>query len=79
MPRTFPLVMREFFKIIAWAQRICGVVNPRSLLPIRNVKLEPRLSPSIFHTVSDKNLRRGKAGNEASHVMLNQKLCYMGG
>ena len=30
-----------------------------------HVKLEPRLSPSIFHTVSDKNLRRGKAGYEA--------------
>ena len=29
------------------------------------MKLEPRLSPSIFHTVSDKNLRRGKAGYEA--------------
>ena len=30
-----------------------------------HVILEPRLSPSFFHTVSDKNLRRGKAGYEA--------------
>ena len=30
------------------------------------VTFTSRLSPSIFHTVSDKNLTRGKAGYEAT-------------
>ena len=40
------------------------------------ISLVPSLSApqifiaSIFHTVSDKNLRRGKAGNEARHIYI---------
>ena len=33
-----------------------------------------RLSPLIFHTVSDKNLTRGKAGYEASEWLPHERL-----
>ena len=41
------------------------------------VTLTTRLSLSIFHTVSDKNLRRGKAGYEVSHNQRNMQTLFL--
>ena len=40
------------------------LIRDVKFVTLRHASFPSRLSPSIFHTISDKNLRRGKAGYE---------------